>query len=134
MRWLLYLLLAVALFGAGFGSGYFWANQARTGESSSTSCLDVSEVRLQRPDFNSPIIPCSVAPCIVGVVHNNCDKRFPSVALVFNLYDAAGVQIGSESATVSNLDARGKARFGAVTLGQKIRQLKLDHIEATPAR
>jgi len=54
--------------------------------------------------------------------------------LVYNLYDESGVQVGHTQDSVSNLEAHGKARFGADFLASpKIKQFKLVRLLPAPA-
>lgn len=64
--------------------------------------------------------------CIVGMVSNNCGVLLSAVYLDFNLFDSSGVQLGSVTAAVDNLEPHGKARFTAVIPGKpKIKEFKL---------
>jgi hypothetical protein len=103
---------------------------------SAASCPEVTETRLRRPPYSdSAALECGAfLPCIEGIVRNKCEQRFSSVTLTFNLYDAGGLQIGSADGSVRNLEAHGKARFGAMVLNPKIGRFKLDHVEIAPAR
>lgn len=132
MRSLTYLLLAIALYGAGFGSGYFWANRnASLLARGTTSCLEVAEARLRRGPFldTAVILRCGPIACIDGIIYNKCEERFSSVTLTFNLYDAEGLQVESAYGDISNLDAHGKARFGAAAISRSVRRFKLDRVE-----
>jgi hypothetical protein len=108
MRWLLYLFLGVALIAAGFVWGYLWPHKASVGRAQ--GCFEVSDVKLQRP-LHSGLSDCSVFPCIVGTVRNSCNQRFNTIWLTYNLYDGAGIQVGSTDAIVENLEPHGTARF-----------------------
>ena len=131
MRQLAYFVAGVVLLGAGFGLGYLWAHrQAKplpptTATSDSTApCIEVLEAKLDQPDPNGAGA-CTLYPCVTGTIRNNCDRRFFSVLLAYNLYDESGV---------SNLEPRGRARFGAEFLASpRIKQFKLVQVLAAPA-
>jgi len=138
MRKLTYLVAGVMLLGAGFGLGYLWAHRQgkplapATATSDSTApCIEVLDAKLDEPDPNGA---CTLYPCVTGTIRNNCDVRFLSVLLVYNLYDQSGVQVGSTQDSVSNLEPHGRAHFGAQFLASpRIKQFKLVHVLAAPA-
>ena len=140
MRQIAYFAAGVVLLGAGFGLGYLWAHrQAKpvapaTATSDGTApCIEVLEAKLDQPDPNGPGA-CTLYPCVTGTIRNNCDRRFISVLLVYNLYDEAGVQVGHTQDSVSNLEPHGRARFGADFLASpRIKQFKLVRVLAAPA-
>ena len=140
MRQLAYIVAGVVLLGAGFGLGYLWAHrQAKplpptTATSDSTApCIEVLEAKLDQPDPNGAGA-CTLYPCVTGTIRNNCDRRFLSVLLVYNLYDESGVQVGHTQDSVSNLEPRGRPRFGAEFLASpRIKQFKLVQVLAAPA-
>jgi len=138
MRKLTYLVAGIVLLGAGFGLGYLWAHrQAKplpetSAVSDSTApCIEVLDAKLDQPNPNGA---CTLYPCVTGTIRNNCDVRFLSVLLVYNLYDESGVQVGSTQDSVSNLEPHGRAHFGAQFLASpRIKQFKLVHVLAAPA-
>ena len=138
MRHLNHVVVGVVLFGAGFGLGYLWAHRqakplpATSAVSDSTApCIEVLDAKLDQPDPNGA---CTLYPCVTGTIRNNCDVRFLSVLLVYNLYDESGVQVGSTQDSVSNLEPHGRAHFGAQFLASpRIKQFKLVHVLAAPA-
>jgi hypothetical protein len=126
-------IIAIALIGAGFGLGYWWEHRG-TGASNAQGCLDVSNVKLQRPSVGNPV-PCNVYPCVVGIVQNTCSQRFEAVSLTYNLYDSSGAQVGSTAGVVSNLEPHTKARLSAIDNGApKTQRFKLTKIEVVPAQ
>jgi hypothetical protein len=141
MRQVIYILGGVVLLGAGFGLGYLWAHrQGKTlpttpaASDSTGPCIEVLEAKLDQADPNG-VGACTLYPCVTGTVRNNCDKRFISVLLVYNLYDESGVQVGHTQDSVSNLEPHGKARFGADFLEPpRIKEFKLVKVLAAPAR
>jgi len=140
MRQLAYFVTGVVLLGASFGLGYLWAHRQgkplppTTATSDSTApCIEVLEAKLDQPDPNGAGA-CTLYPCVTGTIRNNCDRRFLSVLLVYNLYDESGVQVGHTQDSVSNLEPRGRARFGAEFLASpRIKQFKLVQVLAAPA-
>jgi hypothetical protein len=140
MRQVAYFVAGVALLGAGFGLGYLWAHrpskplpQPKVASDSTAPCIEVLEAKLDQPD-PSGVGACTLYPCVTGTIRNNCDRRFVSVLLVYNLYDESGVQLGSTQDSVSNLEPQGRARFGAQFLASpKIKQFKLVRVLAAPA-
>jgi hypothetical protein len=140
MRQLAYIAAGVVLLGAGFGLGYLWAHRqanalppAKAAADSAAPCIEVLDAKMDQPDPNG-VGACTLYPCVTGTVHNTCGRRFVSVLVVYNLYDEAGVQVGSTQDSVSNLEAQGKARFGAQFLASpKIKQFKLVRVLAAPA-
>jgi hypothetical protein len=140
MRQVIYVVAGVVLLGAGFGLGYLWAHrQAKpvapttTASDSTAPCIEVLEAKLDQPDPNGTGA-CTLYPCVTGTIRNNCERRFISVLLVYNLYDESGVQVGHTQDSVSNLEPRGKARFGADFLASpRIKQFKLVRVLAAPA-
>src|SRR6266481_2377430 len=48
-----------------------------------------------------------------GIVRNNCDRHFSAIFLTYNLYDSHGVQIGSTSGMVENIEPHSAAHFWA---------------------
>ncbi len=141
MRQVIYMVAGVVLLGAGFGLGYLWAHRqpkpvapTTTASDSTAPCIEVLEAKLDQPDPNG-VGSCTLYPCVTGTIRNNCDQRFISVLLVYNLYDESGVQVGHTQDSVSNLEPRGKARFGADFLASpRIKQFKLVRVLAAPAR
>jgi len=140
MRQLAYIAAGVVLLGAGFGLGYMWAHRqakplplTKAASDSTSPCIEVLDAKLEQPDPNAPGA-CMLYPCVTGVIRNTCDRRFVSVLLIYNLYDEAGVQVGSTQDSVSNLEPQGKARFGAQYLASpNIKQFKLVRVLAAPA-
>lgn len=140
MRQFAYLVAGVVLLGAGFGFGYLWAHRqskplpaTQVTSDSTAPCIEVLDAKLDQPDPNGAAA-CTLYPCVTGVIRNNCDRRFVSVLLIYNLYDESGVQVGSTQDSVSNLEPQGKARFGAQFLASpKIKQFKLVRVLAAPA-
>jgi hypothetical protein len=140
MRQLAYFVAGVVLLGAGFGLGYLWAHRqgrplppTKAASDSTAPCIEVLDANLDQPNPNGAGA-CTLYPCVTGVIRNNCDRRFVSVLVVYNLYDEAGVQVGSTQDSVSNLEPQGKARFGAQFLASpKIKQFKLVRVLAAPA-
>ena len=138
MRHLAYFVSGVVLLGAGFGLGYLWAHRqgksvapATVTSDSTAPCIEVLDAKLDEPDPNGA---CTLYPCVTGTIRNNCDRRFFSVLLVYNLYDESGVQVGSTQDSVSNLEAHGRARFGAEFVASpRIKQFKLVQVLAAPA-
>jgi len=138
MRKLTYLVAGIVLLGAGFGLGYLWAHRqakplppTRAASDSTAPCIEVLDAKLDQPDPNGA---CTLYPCVTGTIRNNCDGRFLSVLLVYNLYDESGVQVGSTQDSVSNLEPHGRAHFGAQFLASpRIKQFKLVHVLAAPA-
>jgi hypothetical protein len=138
MRKLAYFVVGVVLLGAGFGLGYLWAHKeakplppTRAASDSTAPCIEVLDAKLDQPDPNGT---CTLYPCVTGTIRNNCDGRFLSVLLVYNLYDESGVQVGSTQDSVSNLEAHGRAHFGAQFLASpRIKQFKLVRVLAAPA-
>jgi len=135
---LTYLFAGVVLLGCGFGFGYLWAHRqakplppTKAAPERTATCVEVVDAKLEQPD---PKGTCTLYPCVTGTIYNNCDRRFVSVLLVFNLYDESGVQVASTQDSVSNLEPQGKARFGAQFLASpKIKQFKLVRVLAAPA-
>src|SRR5260370_26259295 len=118
MRQLAYFGGGVMLLGAGFGLGYWWAHRqskplppTREAADSTVPCIEVLEAKLDQPDPNGTGA-CTLYPCVTGTIRNNCDRRFISVLLVYNLYDESGVQGGHTQDSVSNLEHNWRARFG----------------------
>ncbi len=140
MQKLTYFVVGVVLLGAGFGLGYLWAHRqakplAPTGAASDSKapCIEVLDAKLDQPNPNGAGA-CTLYPCVTGTIRNNCDGRFVSVLLVYNLYDESGVQVVSTQDSVSNLEPHGKARFGAQFLASpRIKQFKLVRVLAAPA-
>jgi hypothetical protein len=140
MRKLAYSIAGVVLMGAGFGLGYLCAHrqpkplpQPKAASDSAAPCIEVLEAKLDQPEANG-VGACTLYPCVTGTIRNNCDRRFVSVLLVYNLYDESGVQLGSTQDSVSNLEPQGRARFGAQFLASpKIKQFKLVRVLAAPA-
>jgi hypothetical protein len=140
MRQIAYLAAGVVLLGAGFGLGYLWAHRqtkplptTKAASDSTVPCIEVLDAKMDQPDPNG-VGACTLYPCVTGTVRNTCGRRFVSVLVVYNLYDEAGVQVGSTQDSVSNLEAQGKARFGAQFLASpKIKQFKLVRVLAAPA-
>jgi hypothetical protein len=140
MRQLAYIAAGVVLLGAGFGLGYLWAHRqakpfprTKAASDSTAPCIEVLEAKLEQPDPNGPGA-CTLYPCVTGTIRNNCDRRFVSVLLIYNLYDETGVQVGSTQDSVSNLEPQGKARFAAQFLASpNIKQFKLVRVLAAPA-
>ncbi len=140
MRQLAYFVAGVVLLGAGFGLGYLWAHRQTkpvppTGSAadSTAPCIEVLEAKLDQPDPNGTG-SCTLYPCVTGTIRNNCDRRFLSVLLVYNLYDESGVQVGHTQDSVSNLEPHGRAHFGADFLASpRIKQFKLVRVLAAPA-
>ena len=140
MRQLAYFVAGVVLLGAGFGLGYLWAHRQTkpvppTGSAadSAAPCIEVLEAKLDQPDPNGAG-SCTLYPCVTGTIRNNCDRRFLSVLLVYNLYDESGVQVGHTQDSVSNLEPHGRAHFGADFLASpRIKQFKLVRVLAAPA-
>ncbi len=140
MRQLAYIVAGVVLLGAGFGLGYWWAHRqgktltpSREAVDSTAPCIEVLEAKLDQPDPNGAGA-CTLYPCVTGTIRNNCDRRFISVLLVYNLYDESGVQVGHTQDSVSNLEPHGRARFGADFLASpRIKQFKLVRVLAAPA-
>ncbi len=139
MRQLAYIVAGVVLLGAGFGLGYWWAHRqgkpltpSREAVDSTAPCIEVLEAKLDQPDPNGAGA-CTLYPCVTGTIRNNCDRRFISVLLVYNLYDESGVQVGHTQDSVSNLEPHGRARFGADFLASpRIKQFKLVRVLAAP--
>lgn len=139
MRLVAYVVAGVVLLGAGFGLGYLWAHRqgkplppTRDAADSTAPCIEVLDAKLDQPDPNGTGA-CTLYPCVTGTVRNNCDQRFLSVLLVYNLYDETGVQVGHTQDSVSNLEPQGRARFGADFLASpKIIQFKLVRVLASP--
>ncbi len=137
MRQLAYFVAGVVLLGAGFGLGYLWAHRqakdvspTKAASDSTAPCIEVLDAKLDQPEPNGA---CTLYPCVSGTVRNNCDRRFLSVLLVYNLYDESGVQVGSTQDSVSNLEPQGRAHFGAQFLASpKIKQFKLVRVLAAP--
>jgi hypothetical protein len=140
MRQIAYFAAGVVLLGAGFGLGYLWAHrQAKpvpptaAVADSTAPCIEVLDAKFDEPNPNGAGA-CTLYPCVTGIIRNNCDRRFLSVLLVYNLYDEAGVQVGHTQDSVSNLEPHGKARFGADFLASpKIKQFKLVRVLPAPA-
>jgi len=140
MRQLAYFVAGVVLLGAGFGLGYLWAHRqtrplppTKAASDNTGPCIEVLDAKLDQPDPNGAGA-CTLYPCVTGTIRNNCDRRFVSVLLVYNLYDDSGVQVGSTQDSVSNLEPQGRARFGAQFLASpKIKQFKLVRVLAAPA-
>jgi hypothetical protein len=141
MRQLANFVAGVVLLGAGFGLGYLWAHRqgkplpppAKEVADSTAPCIEVLESKLDQPNPDGAGA-CTLYPCVTGTIRNNCDRRFVSVLLVYNLYDDSGVQVGHTQDSVSNLEPHGKARFGADFLASpKIKQFKLVRVLAAPA-
>jgi len=140
MRQLAYFAAGVVLLGAGFGLGYLWAH--RQGKplppkveaaDSTAPCIEVLEAKLDQPDPNGAGA-CTLYPCVTGTIRNNCDRRFLSVLVVYELYDESGVQVGHTQDSVSNLEPHGRAHFGADFLASpRIKQFKLVRVLAAPA-
>jgi hypothetical protein len=140
MRKVAYLVAGVLLLGAGFGLGYLWAHRqagplptTKAASDSAAPCIEVLDAKFDQPSPNGTGA-CTLYPCVTGTIRNNCDRRFISVLLVYNLYDESGVQVGHTQDSVSNLEPQGKARFGADFLASpKIKQFKLVRVLAAPA-
>jgi len=140
MRKLTHVGVGAVLLGAGFGLGYLWAHRQakplapiRAGSDSAAPCIEVLDAKLDEPDPNGTG-SCTLYPCVTGTIRNNCDGRFVSVLLVYNLYDESGVQVGSTQDSVSNLEPHGRAHFGAQFLASpRIKQFKLVKLLAAPA-
>jgi hypothetical protein len=140
MRLVAYIVAGVVLLGAGFGLGYFWAHRqgkplppAREAADSAAPCIEVLDAKLDQPDPNGAGA-YTLYPCVTGTIRNNCDRRFLSVLLVYNLYDESDVQVGHTQDSVSNLEPHGRARFGADFLASpRIKQFKLVRVLAAPA-
>ena len=138
MRKLTHLVVGVVLLGAGFGLGYFWAHRqakplppTKAASDSTAPCIEVLDAKLDQPNPNGA---CTLYPCVTGTIRNNCDGRFLSVLLVYNLYDESGVQVGSTQDSVANLEPHGRAHFGAQFLASpRIKQFKLVRVLAAPA-
>ncbi len=138
MRKLTYLVAGIVLLGAGFGLGYLWAHRqakplapTKAVSDSAAPCIEVLDAKLDQPNPNGA---CTLYPCVTGTIRNNCDVRFVSVLLVYNLYDESGVQVGSTQDSVSNLEPHGRAHFGAQFLASpRIKQFKLVRVLAAPA-
>jgi len=110
MRQLAYFGAGVVLLGTGFGLGYWWAHRQvsplrrqRPLPTVRYHVLRYWKPKLDQPDPNGPGA-CTLYPCVTGTIRNNCDRRFISVLLVYNLYDESGVQVGHTQDSVSNLD------------------------------
>ncbi len=140
MRKLTHVGVGAVLLGAGFGLGYLWAHRQakplapiRAASDSAAPCIEVLDAKLDEPDPNGTG-SCTLYPCVTGTIRNNCDGRFVSVLLVYNLYDESGVQVGSTQDSVSNLEPHGRAHFGAQFLASpRIKKFKLVKLLAAPA-
>ena len=132
MRWLMYLLLALVLIAAGFAAGYLWPHNV---VSTAQGCFEVTGAKLQGPQHSGGFTDCDAFPCIVGIVRNNCDRRFSSIWLTYNLYDAHGVQIGSTSAMVQNIEPHVAARFWAQVNDQPtVSKFKIIGVSVAPGQ
>jgi hypothetical protein len=129
MRPVLYFLLALILIAAGFAAGHLWPHSAA---SSAQGCFEVSGAKLQGAQ-HSGMTTCDIFPCIVGIVRNNCDRHFSAIFLTYNLYDSRGLQIGSTSAMVQNLEPHGAAHFWTQVDEQpKISKFKIIGVSVAP--
>ncbi len=141
MREIATIVGGVVLLGAGFGLGYLWAHRqgkplpptTKEASDGTAPCIEVLDAKLDQPDPNGTG-SCTLYPCVTGTIRNNCDRRFLSVLLVYNLYDESGVQVGHTQDSVSNLEPHGRAHFGADFLASpRIKQFKLVRVLAAPA-
>src|SRR5260370_41600521 len=100
MRQLAYIAAGVVLLGAGFGLGYLWAHRqakplplTKAASDSTGPCIEVLDAKLEQPDPNAPGA-CMLYPCVTGTIRNNCDRRFVSAPLIFNVLHGGGGQVG----------------------------------------
>lgn len=66
---------------------------------------------------------------ICGIIHNNMGKTCSYATIHINLYDSAGVQIDTTSATTSNLESGTKWKFEAKLYGKKVANYKIVKID-----
>ncbi len=67
---------------------------------------------------------------IVGTLRNNSMKTYGYVNVSFNLYDAAGTQVGDADASISNLEPGKSWNFEAVIVEDKAVSYKLMKVTA----
>jgi hypothetical protein len=120
-----HILVSFALFGAGFGSGYYWGRKlAEPGTQPTDNFWRqlAEDIARQRTVTKRAVKLIAVtgwkfspgkwsASPITGTVTNGSDPAFDRVELTFNLYDDAGTQVGTTTAIIRNLEAHGRSKF-----------------------
>jgi hypothetical protein len=84
------------------------STSARTASQSQPEPLQAGNWKWERGEFGNLYI--------VGTVKNQSSKQYSYVQVQFNLYDAAGAQVGSAMANVNNLESFGTWRYRAIVM------------------
>lgn len=68
-------------------------------------------------------------PHVRGIVKNTSSKTYSYLQITFNLFDAAGNQVGTASAVIRNLKAGGTWKFDAIGSGDNISKFEFASID-----
>lgn len=96
------------------------SNVGEVKKSGITKGLDVESFNFEAGEYGTQTI--------TGILKNNSSKQYSYVQLEFNLYDGAGIQVGSTIANVNNLEPGASWKFNAPILDSEAVSAKLKGI------